>query len=197
MTVAGLLLAAGAGTRMGGPKALLPYDGEPLVRRGERLLRDGGCDPVLVVVGAAADEVAALVDRTVVAPDWETGLGASLRAGLSALPDDCDACVVALVDQPLVTAEAVRRLVAAGGPAAVASYGGRGRNPVLLGRSTWSGVAATAVGDEGARPWLRAHPDLVTLVPCDDVGSAFDLDTPEDLDAVRRGRPGTPTPPRR
>jgi len=187
-TVAGLLLAAGQGSRMGGPKALLEVAGEPLVRRGIRLLVEGGCAPVVVVVGACADRVRALCDgaQVVQADDWFTGMGASLRAGLAAL--DADACVVALVDQPLVSPDAVRRLRAAhddGAVAAIATYGGRPRNPVLLDRSTWPGVIAGAQGDEGARGWLRAHAALVVAVDCTDAGAPDDLDTPQDLAALR------------
>lgn len=194
MTVAGLLLAAGAGHRMGGPKALLEVDGEPLVRRGVRLLRDGGCDPVLVVVGARAAAVAPLCDgaQVVPSPGWETGMGASLRAGLAALEQtSATGCVVALVDQPLVTPVAVARLRAAardGAAAAVASYAGRHRNPVLLSRAAWPDVAAAATGDEGARGWLRAHPELVVAVDCTDAGAPDDLDTPQDLAALGGAR---------
>ena len=191
MTVAGLLLAAGAGRRMGGPKALVELDGEPLVRRGIRLLAAGGCEPVTVVVGASADQVRPLCDGAIVveAADWASGMAASLRAGLAAL--DADACVIALVDQPLVTAGAVERLRAAhagGAVAAVATYDGRPRNPVLLDRTTWAVVAQAASGDDGARTWLRAHPDLVTAVDCTDVGAPDDLDTPQDLAALRHAR---------
>jgi CTP:molybdopterin cytidylyltransferase MocA len=189
--VAGLLLAAGAGRRMGLPKALVELDGEPLVRRGVRLLRDGGCAPVVVVVGAAADRVRPLCDdaEVVEAADWSTGMGASLRAGLAAVGARPAAagCVVALVDQPGVTATAVQRLRTAhagGAVAAVAAYDGRQRNPVLLDRSTWADVAAAAQGDEGARTWLRAHPELVVRVDCTDAGSPDDLDTPQDLAAL-------------
>ena len=186
MRTAGLLLAAGAGSRLGRPKALVTVAGELLVHRGLRLLREGGCDPVLVVVGAQADDVRAVLpgERVVEAAGWATGMGVSLRAGLAALDDDVGAVVVALADQPLVGAEAVRRLVAAGtagAAAAVATYAGQPRNPVLLARGTWPGVARLAAGDTGARPWLRAHPELVTPVPCDGTGSPFDIDTPADL----------------
>jgi len=185
MTTAGLLLAAGEGRRLGGPKALIELGGRTLVERGVQLLQDGGCDPVLVVLGAQTDVVRPLVPaRVVVAQDWAEGLGASLRAGLTALTGTAaSACVVALVDQPQVGVDAVRRLVAhAGGrEAAVATYGGEPRNPVLLPRAIWSDVAALAAGDVGARAWLRAHPDRVVAVPCDDTGSAADVDTRDDL----------------
>lgn len=188
MTTAGLLLAAGSGSRFGGPKALVPFEGELFVERGQRLLREGGCDPVLVVVGAQADEVSASANWSVVAADWQTGMGASLRAGLAALADrDATAVVVVLADQPRVGPQSVARLIAAhdaGAVAAVATYGGQPRNPVLLARRIWAEVADLAVGDTGARPWLRAHPDLVVAVPCDGTGSPEDIDTPHDLAAL-------------
>jgi nicotine blue oxidoreductase len=183
---------------MGGPKALVELDGEPLVRRGIRLLADGGCDAVVVVVGAAADQVRPLCDGAQVVDvlEWATGMAASLRAGLGAAVGD--ACVVALVDQPGVTPAAVERLRAAhsgGAVAAVATYAGRPRNPVLLDRSVWPDVASAAAGDEGARPWLRAHPELVVHVDCTDVGSPDDVDTPQDLAALVAGQaPPEPRP---
>lgn len=190
MRVAGLLLAAGAGRRFGGPKALAVLDGQPLVSRGADLLRDGGCAPVVVVIGAEAEQVQRVVDaplvhaQVVVAEDWADGLGASLRAGLAALADtDATACVVVLVDQPLVGVAAVRRLVAAapGAEAAVATYGGEVGHPVLLSRAVWPEVARLAVGDSGARAWLRAHPTRVLAVPCDGTGSPRDVDTAQEL----------------
>ncbi len=195
MTVAGLVLAAGSGSRYGGPKALVPFEGELLVERAARLLAEGGCAPVLVVLGASAERVraAAVLPEVVVAGDWSTGMGASLRAGLAALEprSQVQACVVALVDQPRVGPVAVERLVAAfgaGAPAAVATYDGAPRNPVLLARRTWAGVAELAQGDAGARAWLRAHPADVVEVPCDGTGSAADIDTPDDLTTLLAAR---------
>lgn len=188
--VAGLLLAAGSGSRFGGPKALVDWHGTPLVRHAATTLRDGGCDPVVLVVGARADEVraAAGLPDVVVSEDWASGMGASLRAGLAGLPAAAGACVVGLVDQPLLGSAAVARLRDAwadGAVAAVATYDGRPRNPVLLDRSVWADVAASAQGDQGARNWLRAHADLVRAVPCDDTGSPDDIDTPADLRRVQ------------
>ncbi|GAA1813967.1 nucleotidyltransferase family protein [Actinomadura chokoriensis] len=187
---AGLLLAAGEGSRLGRPKATLELDGERLVDRGVRTLRDGGCSPVLVVAGAAQIEVIGAV--VVPNPGWRDGMGSSLRAGLAALPPACPAVVIALVDQPLVTPAAVARLIAAygaGAGIAVATYGRARRNPVLLRAEHFAGVAEAATGDQGARGYLRAHPDLVTPVPCDDVAAPDDIDTPGDLDAFNRREP--------
>ncbi|MGD9530809.1 MAG: NTP transferase domain-containing protein [Pseudonocardia sp.] len=187
MPVTGLLLAAGAGRRFGRPKALVELDGEPLVRRALRVLRDGGCSPLVVVLGAAADEVAPLVPEdvtAVVADGWAEGMGASLRAGLDALTGD--AALVHLVDLPGVTATAVARLVAAvDGPhtLARAAYGGRPGHPVLFGRAHWTGVRAAAAGDEGARRYLATHP--ARLVECGDVATPDDADTPERLARFR------------
>lgn len=184
-TPAGLLLAAGAGSRLGRPKALVELDGERLVDRGVRTLRGGGCSPVLVVIGAVSLEVAGAV--VVPNPHWRTGMGSSLRTGLAALPPGCPAVVIALVDQPRVTPEAVRRLIRAheaGAQVAVATYGGEPRNPVLISARYFAEAAEAAVGDAGARAFLRANPALVTGVPCDDVASPEDIDTPGDLDAL-------------
>lgn len=188
--VAGLLLAAGAGRRMGGPKALLEFRGRLLVERGIELLRASGCRPVHVVLGASAEEVIARADlnnATVVRnDDWSTGLASSLRTGLTSLPDEVDAVVIALVDQPLVTPEAVRRLLSAyrvGATLAVATYDGQPRNPVLIARGHWASVIESTTGDSGARDYLRDHWSDVEPVPCDDVSSPTDLDTPADLDS--------------
>lgn len=190
-SLAGLVLAAGAGRRFGGPKALVAFGGELLVERAVRVLTAGGCAPVVVVLGAGADEVEARADlrgaQVVLAAGWAEGMGASLRAGLAAAATSAGAVVVALADQPLVGAEAVRRLRTAwvgGALAAVGTYDGQPRNPVLLDRAIWPEVVAAAVGDVGARGWLRTHPDRVTAVPCDGTGDPADLDTPSDLDAL-------------
>jgi CTP:molybdopterin cytidylyltransferase MocA len=183
--VAGILLAAGQGSRLGQPKALVEIGGEPLARRGVALLRDGGAAPIVVVTGAVAVDLPGVL--AVHNPDWRSGMGSSLTAGLATVPDSCEAAVIALVDQPLVGPEAVRRLIAAyhaGARVAVAAYDGAPRNPVLLTREHWAEVTALAVGDAGARPFLRAHPDLVTLVECGDTGRPDDLDTPSDLDRL-------------
>jgi CTP:molybdopterin cytidylyltransferase MocA len=184
-TVAGILLAAGGGSRLGRPKALVELGGESLARRGVRLLHDGGAAPIVVVTGAVAVDLPGVL--AVHNPDWRSGMGSSLTAGLATVPQRSGAAVIALVDQPLVGPEAVRRLIAAylaGARVAVAAYDGAPRNPVLLAREHWPEVAALAAGDAGARAFLRAHPELVTLVECGDTGSPDDLDTGADLERL-------------
>ena len=201
--MAGVLLAAGAGSRLGRPKALVELGGQTLAERGVQLLRAGGAAPILVVTGAAPvipltpviPVIPVQLDqiRTVYNERWRTGMGSSLCAALLALtetgPSEVGAVVVALADQPLVGADAVARLIAAyrdGAGVAVAAYDGRPRNPVLLAREHWPEVLATATGDQGARAFLRARADLVTLVECGDTGSPDDIDTAEDLERVAR-----------
>ncbi len=185
--VAGILLAAGEGSRLGTPKAVVELGGRRLADWGVALLRDGGTAPIVVVTGAVTLDMAGVV--IVPNPDWRTGMASSLAAGLRALPGTSEAAVIALVDQPLIGPQAVGRLIAAyqtGATAAVAAYHGKPRNPVLLARRLWADVLATATGDAGARSYLRAHPDLVTLVECTGTGSPDDVDTPEDLARVGR-----------
>jgi CTP:molybdopterin cytidylyltransferase MocA len=191
IAVAGILLAAGDGSRLGQPKATVELAGSTLAERGVALLADGGADPVIVVTGAVPVELPGVV--SVHNPDWMTGMGSSLATGLRALEGGAAAAVIALADQPLVGAEAVHRLIAAhanGATVAVAAYDGKPRNPVLIDRVHWPAVMESAKGDAGARPFLRAHPDLVTLVECGDTGSPVDIDTPEDLARIRASASG-------
>ncbi|MFJ7989942.1 NTP transferase domain-containing protein [Streptomyces sp. NPDC094447] len=190
--VAGLLLAAGGGRRLGGrPKALLTHRGRPLVEYAVGVLRAAGCEVVHVVLGASAGVVreraelpgCVLVDN----PGWGEGMGSSLRAGLASLaadPRGVDAALVLLVDQPGIGAEAVARVRAAYGgreSLAAASYDGERGHPVLFGAAHWAGIAEAAVGDRGARDYLAAHRDAITSVDCSDVAEPYDIDTEEDL----------------
>jgi CTP:molybdopterin cytidylyltransferase MocA len=187
--VVGLLLAAGGGRRLGGrAKAGLGYRGRPLVEHGVAELRAGGCARVVVVVGADADAVLAVarLDGCVVVrnPDWASGMGSSLAAGVAALPTDADAVLVTLVDMPGVGAAAVERLIAAytgHDDLIAAAYGGKRGHPVLFGRTWWSELAARAEGDAGARALLAEHRARVRLIECGDVADPFDIDTPADL----------------
>jgi CTP:molybdopterin cytidylyltransferase MocA len=174
--VAGVVLAAGAGTRYGKPKVLAD-DGRWL-RACVAALANGGCDDVVVVMGAAVVEVPAPA-RAVVAPDWDRGLSASLRAGIDAV--DAAYVVVHAVDTPDVGADAVRRVLDAARTStsglARARYGDRPGHPVVIACRHLPDLLAGLHGDEGARPFLSGRPDVIA-VDCADLASGQDIDTP-------------------
>jgi len=174
--VHGLVLAAGAGRRYGGPKALVGG----WLDHALAALAEGGCPDRTVVLGAAAEQARALVPEgvgVVVADDWADGMGASLRAGLAALADS-DAVLVTLVDLPDVGPDVVRRLVDRAvdrSALARATYEGRPGHPVLLGHDHLAGAAASVHGDAGAREYLAAHGAV--LVECGDLATGRDVDS--------------------
>ena len=193
----GLVLAAGAGRRMGGPKALvMDPEGQPWVVRAARTLCEGGCAGLVVVVGAEADRVATVVNRafdrdvtTVYAAGWNRGMGASLRTGLDAvrrLFPEAPAVLVGLVDTPGVNAAVVRRVLGAASisPSSLAraQYHGAPGHPVLLGREHWAGIEGAADGDVGARSYLadrlRAADGALALIECGDLADGADIDHP-------------------
>ena len=162
MTVAAVVLAAGAARRFGSPKQQL------FVPRVLDRVRASCVDDVVIVAGAHALDIDA---RVVDCPEWERGPGASLRCGVRALGENVEAAVVVLADGPNLAPAAVDRVVEAwrGSAAAVvaASYGGSRGHPVVLARSVWSRIP-----DEGARVFQPV------LVPCDDLGAPGDVDFP-------------------
>lgn len=182
----GIVLAAGAGTRFGMPKALARADGGvPWLELACRALVDGGCGEVVVVLGARADEAEGLAPAgatPVVAAEWESGIAASLRTGLATAEETgADVAVVSLVDLPGLRAGAVRRVLesfqepdTARLALARATYRGRPGHPVLLGRAHWKPLAGAVRGDEGAGQYLRAHDALA--VDCTDLGGGDDID---------------------
>jgi len=199
MAVTGVVLAAGAGTRMGMPKALVVQHGEPWSARAVRLLLDAGCDRVVVVLGASATEALAHVPTddtvsTVINDDWSSGMASSLRAGLTAVASSAaglsaarlsaagpsaapgDAALITLVDTPGLPLEAVRRVLASAAPLARAVYDGRPGHPVLIRSAHWAGTAASVSGDQGARDYLEAHG--VADIECGDLWSGRDIDAP-------------------
>jgi CTP:molybdopterin cytidylyltransferase MocA len=187
---AGLLLAAGGGSRMGTPKALVDDPaGGSFVERGVRVLRAGGCSPVVVVVGAQAARAtelaaAAGADLVVEAARWADGQSVSLRAGLEALRSTAaDAACLLLVDLPDVGPNVVTEVlrVVGDGPADLgrAAYRGTPGHPVVIGRDHWAAIVDEAAGDRGARDYLAAHDHVV--VECGDLASGRDVDTPDDL----------------
>lgn len=184
--LSGLVLAAGAGVRFGGPKALAHGADGPWLPAAVRLLRGGGCHRVVVVLGAAAEQARALLpeDRhveAVVAEQWERGPGESLRTGLAHASGA--AVVVTLVDLPGTPVSVVRRVLAGGVDARTlrrAVYAGRPGHPVVLGRDHWGplsaelGAGADRPVDHGARHYLRAHG--VERVECSDLHHGRDVD---------------------
>ena len=190
--VAGLVLAAGGGSRYGGPKALAhDADDTSWLRRAVRALADGGCAPVLVVLGADADAAEELLDPSagllvVRAQDWAAGLSASLRAGLraaSTIAPEPSAVVVVPVDVPDLTADLVARLLSPDGESGGrisdgtlrrAVFGGRPGHPVVLGRRHWGPLLIELTGDTGARDYLAAR--QVDEIECADLGTGLDID---------------------
>jgi CTP:molybdopterin cytidylyltransferase MocA len=171
--IAAVVLAAGEATRFGSPKQRLLL---PAVL--ERL-RESPVTEIVVVEGAhelepCGSEPQAIPSRVVRCDEWRRGPGASLRCGLETLAEDVDAAVVALADGPRISPDAVGRVLSAwrasGGIVAASYAGGRG-HPLVVGRTDW-----TAIPDEG----LKDLP--VRLVPCDDLGSPGDVDSPSDLE---------------
>ncbi|WP_419552183.1 nucleotidyltransferase family protein [Candidatus Poriferisodalis sp.] len=188
MTTAGVLLAAGAGTRFAAPehKLLATLDGRSVAARSLEALLDAGLDSVAVVTGAvdlagALDAVGS--DRhggiTLLANDhWESGIASSVVCATAwAALVGAEAVVVGLADQPFVPSAAWRAVAESSGPIAVATYGGIRGNPVRLGREVWPLLPHD--GDEGARSVMRRFPEIVVPVACE--GLPDDIDTVEDL----------------
>ena len=179
--VTGVVLAAGAGTRLGRPKAELVVAGERLLDRAVRELRAAGCTEVVAVVRAGTPVRDAVA---VVNPDPDRGMGSSLRLALAAASGE--RAVIVLVDTPGIDADSIRSVLDVEAPFVIARYGDRRGHPVAIERALWTEVAALAEGDQGARPFMRAHPELVTEVACS--ADPSDIDTPDDLAAWTRQR---------
>jgi CTP:molybdopterin cytidylyltransferase MocA len=190
--IGGIVLAAGAGLRFGGGKQLALLDGRPLLEHAVRAITSAPVGRVIVVLGAESERVLAGVDLHGAVPlfceRWSEGQSASLASGLAELAD-CEAVVVTLADQPRVSPEAIRRVIAGrgGGAAAVrATYGSGPGHPVLLERELFDRLR-DVTGDHGARNLLLSV--QTREIPCDDLGNGTDVDTPAELDALRAGGP--------
>lgn len=182
--IAGLVLAAGAGTRFGPePKLLAELDGRPLLEHAVRAAcAVAELERIVVVLGSRADELIARVDfgraEPVVCPRWEEGQAASLQCGVSALAA-AEKVIVTLGDEPLITSEVIALFVTQPGGAR-ALYDGRPGHPVVLGREQLRSVARLT-GDHGARSLLSGGPQI----ECGELCSGRDVDVPQHLEEIR------------
>ena len=170
MATCGIVLAAGAGTRFGRPKVLVPG----WLDRATTTLLDGGCDRVVVVLGASLDVAPPTTPRIthVVADDWANGLSASLRRGLAEA--DADDALITLVDLPGLPVAVVERVLAAAGPLRQAVFAGRPGHPVFVAAAQHAALAGSITGDEGARRFLQENG--VNEIECDDLWDGLDVD---------------------
>jgi molybdenum cofactor cytidylyltransferase len=192
---AAVVLAAGASQRLGRPKQLIPLEGESLVRRTARLALEVGCAPVVVVLGFEAERVGAALAglhvATVVNAKWSSGMGSSLACGAVAARrarPEMDALLTLVCDQPRLTAEHLRRLLAfhaSSGSAAItaSAYSGRAGVPAVFSRSLFEELERIE-GDRGARDLIARHEGHTVDWP----GGAWDIDWPEDLQSETLNR---------
>lgn len=199
MTCTAIVLAAGAGSRMGGPlKQLLPLEGRPVLQHVLDAVAAAGLTEILLVLGHEAQRVEDGVTlppgaSVVVNAHHADGQASSLRAALDHVPAPARGVIVALGDQPRVRPDAIRAVLDAhsrsGAPVVRAAYGGRASHPVLLDRAVWPGVE-TLRGDQGARALIAAHAGRIELV---EVGGdpPEDVDTHDDLERLRAAAAGS------
>lgn len=187
MQCTGIILAGGSSSRMGRPKQLLDWGGRPLVRVSAEAALASRLSDLLVVTGAAEDQVVAalagLALHFVHNLQYAEGQSTSLRAGIAALPSTSDAALILLGDQPFVTAETIDQIIlhwqATGAPIVAPRYQGQRGNPVLFARSIFGDLLAVS-GDQGARSLLSARSAEIATVDIDDPRPLIDIDTPEE-----------------
>jgi molybdenum cofactor cytidylyltransferase len=191
-SVAAIILAAGRSSRMGSHKLLLPFRGRPIVNWVLAAACASQADPVTIVLGHETEQVNAALQAerwflTIHNPWYMDGMSTSLKIGLAAMPKDVDGAIILLGDQPLITPEIINAMIAesANDPDAIiaASYQGQRGNPVLFPRH-YFGELEAITGDEGGRSVLARHPERVRLVEIDDALAGFDVDTPEEYQAL-------------
>jgi molybdenum cofactor cytidylyltransferase len=185
--VAAIILAAGGSKRMGQPKLLLDWHGAPLIRWVALTALNAGCSPVVVVTGASAERVQHALDGLPLGfthnPDWQKGQSTSVKLGVNALPENADAVIVFLGDQPHIPLRVPQKLMQIfreenpAEPILAPAFNGKRSNPVLLARAIFAPLAGLA-GDAGARMIFSQYP--VRLVPFDDPDLLLDVDLPED-----------------
>lgn len=190
--ITAIVLAAGKSTRMGRPKQLLTWGGKPLLQHVVDTAARSPVDELVVVLGAAADEVMASLDlpprvRIEINPDYELGQATSLRVGLGAAKD-AHAALILLGDEPDMRLDAInlvlKRWQDCGRAIIRPTYSGRPGHPVLLARETWEEILVS--GDEGARSLMQRRPELVDDMPVP-FERPSDVDTPDDFVELSRG----------
>jgi molybdenum cofactor cytidylyltransferase len=194
--VTAIILAAGRSTRMGGPNKLLAeLGGKPLVRLVTEQALASKAHDVIVVTGHQAELVekalAGLDVKFVRNPDFAEGLASSVKAGVAAVPDDADGAVICLGDMPMISAQLIDHLIEAFAPdrgnlIAVPVSDGRRGNPVLWSRRFFNELMSLD-GDIGARHLIARHGEAVAEVAVEGFGAFLDIDTPQALEAARRG----------
>jgi len=181
--VAGLLLAAGSGSRMGQPKAQIEINGVRLVDLAVSRFLEAGISEVYVVLGAWVGEVPHA--HVLVNSDWQEGMGSSLRCGLHAIENEAelkgiDSVLVSLVDLPGVTSAALSRIANEPHELVMGTYNGKKGHPVKFARNHWAGIIESAQGDVGARTYLATQSG-VEYIALEDLATGNDLDFPADL----------------
>jgi molybdenum cofactor cytidylyltransferase len=189
--IAMVLLAAGGSTRMGSPKQLLPYQGQPLIRHAAETALASGCSPVVVVLGSHVEEIRAALDGLDVVvvenTDWEQGMGTSIRAGISGAEIlGCDGAILASADHPLVSAEILQRLVEeheeTGRPIIASEYSGSVGVPAFFAREFFPNLQAL-LPSEGCEGVILAHLDQSIRITCPEAET--DIDSPGDYRSIR------------
>lgn len=191
--IPGILLAAGTASRFGRPKLLEQWRGESLLRRSAGTLREAGAHPLIAVVPSDArfrDQLAGLAGTLLVNPAPERGIGSSIALGMGALPEDAEAVLIAVADQPLLSVEAVRSILAAFQPGAIVAprYGDHPGNPRIFDRKFFSELASLT-GDRGGQVVADAHPEVVVEVALPPP-LGIDVDLPSDWSRLQDG-PGS------
>lgn len=188
---AGIVLAAGRSSRMEAHKLLLPLGGKPLVEYAVNAALRSQAEPVIVVVGYAAERVRAALPsgayRIIENPRYREGMASSMRAGIEAVPATATGAIILLADQPLITVEHVDRLLAvaeaAPGSIVAASFSGRRGNPVYFPRALFDELIGVS-GDEGGRTVIARHQDRLRLVALEPAEAALDVDRPGEYETL-------------